>query len=143
MKKWQKIVITVVCTLAALSIAIFILVKAVIIPKATDYAIEKGVSAIISDEYIAEELIESMKHEDREFVEDVLVSFASDKEDREKLLGYLKENDYTAIKDYTIQNLSPEQMDQALEIAEKYMELLPPEGQIMLEFYLKDRENKE
>lgn len=141
MKKWQKIVITIICILAVLGIALFVLIKTVIIPKATDMVIEKAVTTVIADEYVAEELIESMQTEDREFVEDILIGYVTDKEARESIMGYLEENDYTALKDYAIQSLTPEQMDQALDIAEKYKELLPPEGQIMLEFYLQDREN--
>lgn len=141
MKKWQKIVVTIICILAVLGIALFVLIKTVIIPKATDMVIEKAVTTVIADEYVAEELIESMQTEDREFVEDILIGYVTDKEARESIMGYLEENDYTALKDYAIQSLTPEQMDQALDIAEKYKELLPPEGQIMLEFYLQDREN--
>lgn len=138
MKKWQKIVLIVMGMVIALTVVVVVFVKAVLVPKVTDRVIEKVVTSVVPDEYAAKELYESIDAEDKEFIEEVLVGYATDLEAVESIKEYVDNNDYTGLKDYAINNLSPEQMDKALDIAEKYQEFLPPEGQEMLKLYLKD-----
>lgn len=139
MKKWLKVLLIVVCVLALILVAAIILVKKVLVPKVTDVAIEKAVYYVVPDECAAEELIGSLSPEDKQFAEDVISGYLFDKEARKSFLSFVEKNDYTAIKDYAVENLTKEQLEQALEIAEKYQEFLPPEGIAMLETYLDER----
>lgn len=138
MKKWQKVLLTVICVVLILALAVVLLVKFVLLPKVTNVAIEKAVAVVAVDEYAAEELINSLSPEDKEFAEEIITDYLLDKEARDTMLSFFKSNDYTAIKDYAIQHLTSEQMDRALDIAEDYREFISPEGQAMLDMYIKN-----
>lgn len=138
MKKWQKVLLTVICVVLILALAVVLLVKFVLLPKVTNVAIEKAVAVVAADEFAAEELIDSLSPEDKEFAEEIITDYLTDKEARDTMLGFLKSNDYTAIKDYAVQHLTPEQMDRALDIADDYREFISPEGQAMLDMYIKN-----
>lgn len=138
MKKWQKVLLTVMCVILILALAVVLLVKFVLLPKVTNVAIEKAVAVVAMDEYAAEELINSLSPDEKEFAEEIVTDYLMDKEARNTMLGFLKSNDYTAIKDYAVQHLTPEQMERALDIAEDYREFISPEGQAMLDMYIKN-----
>lgn len=138
MKKWQKVLLTVICVILILALAVVLLVKFVLLPKVTNVAIEKAVAVVAMDEYAAEELINSLSPDEKEFAEEIVTDYLMDKEARNTMLGFLKSNDYTAIKDYAVQHLTPEQMERALDIAEDYREFISPEGQAMLDMYIKN-----
>lgn len=140
MKKWQKVLLTIICVLAVLALAVVLLIKFVLLPKVTDVAIEKAVAIVAMDEYAAEELIDSLSPEDKEFAEEIITDYLMDGEARSTMLGYYKNNDYTAMKDYAVTHLSDDQMNRALDIADQYREFISPEGQAMLDLYLNNRE---
>lgn len=138
MKKWQKVLLTVICVILILALAVVLLVKFFLLPKVTNVAIEKAVAVVAMDEYAAEELINSLSPDEKEFAEEIVTDYLMDKEARNTMLGFLKSNDYTAIKDYAVQHLTPEQMERALDMAEDYREFISPEGQAMLDMYIKN-----
>lgn len=137
MKKWQKILLICTGSLLAFALLMFIIIKAFVLPKVTEKVIEKAVTGVISDEYAAKEILGSLTTEDKQFVEDIITDYATDAEAISTIKEYMDNNDYTAVKDYVINNLSPEQYNQALDIAGKYLEFLPPEAQEMFELYVK------